>query len=66
MSEPYGVGHVKRNPATGHVAVRNIFPSDDETFVNMQWLVATVNIGARNASTAEVEAWDDLYVAPTE
>jgi len=58
----YETGHVKRNPETGHVAVRTVFPADDPQFAHMAWLVATTNIGARNATAAEVESWDDLFV----
>jgi hypothetical protein len=55
-------GHVKRDPETGCVAIRTIFPEDQgPQLANMAWLVATPNQGARHATTAEVEGWDDLY-----
>ena len=58
----YETGHIKRNPATGEVALRTIFPEDQgEQLANMAWLVATKNTGARNAATTVVEAWDDLF-----
>lgn len=58
----FQTGHVKRDPVTGAVAVRSIFPETDAQFIAMAWLVATPNIGARNAPTAEVSEWEDLYV----
>lgn len=61
----YTAGHVKRNADTGEVAVRTVFPETDAQFIAMAWLVATTNIGARNAPTAEVAGWDDLYT-PTD
>lgn len=66
MTSPieYRVGHVKRNPETGAVAVRTVFPLTDEQFRAMAWLVATTNIGARNASPTDVEGWEDLYTPP--
>lgn len=56
----YNTGHVKRNAATGAVAIRTHF-ADDADFGHMAWLVATPNIGARHATNAEAEPWDDLY-----
>jgi len=56
----YLPGHVKRNPDGSAVAVRTSFPEEDP-FLGMTWLVATTSIGARNASTADVESWDDIY-----
>jgi hypothetical protein len=29
----------------------------------LAWLVATTNVGSRSATSAEVDGWDDLYVA---
>ena len=56
-------GHAKRNPETGEVAVRTIFPEDQgPQLAGMAWLVATTNVGARSAKTAEVEGWEDVYV----
>jgi hypothetical protein len=63
----YETGHVKHNPETGEVALRTIFPTDQgPQLANMAWLVATKNIGARNASDADVADWDDLYEPPVE
>lgn len=66
MTNPlsYRTGHVKRNPETGAVAVRTIFPLTDDQFRSMAWLTATTNIGARSVYTEEVEGWDDLYIPP--
>lgn len=59
----YLEGHVKRDPATGAVALRTIFPEDQgEQLANMAWLIATPNTGARHGNTASVSSWDDLYV----
>lgn len=55
-------GSVKRNPETGDVAVRTAFPEGENSQLDgMAWLVATVQIGARHATSGEVESWDDLY-----
>lgn len=67
-SEPtvFYAGHIKHNPDTGEVALRTIFPEDQgPQMANMAWLVATKNVGARNARSEEVAdaAWVDLYVA---
>lgn len=56
----YSTGHVKRDPASKAVATRTVFP-DAEPMTGKAWLVATVNLGARFAPTADVETWDDLY-----
>ena len=64
MSE---TGHVKHNPETGEVALRTIFPTDKgPQLAAMAWLVATKNIGARNASDADVADWETLYEPPVE
>lgn len=65
MSVVYQAGHVKRDPATGTVAVRTVFP-DDENFAGMQWLTATTGRGAHNKPTADVEGWEDLFVPEPE
>ena len=64
---PYETGHIKHNPESGEVALRTIFPEDQgPQLANMAWLVATKNVGARNAPTADVEAWDDLFIPQDE
>lgn len=61
MSE-YVAGHVKRNPETGEVAVRTVFPTDNPRLARLEWVIASTNIGARNAYGDEVAGWDDLFV----
>lgn len=56
--------HVKRNPGTGEVALRTTFDESIPQLAAMAWLVSTPSIGARNATTSEVEEWDDLYEPP--
>lgn len=58
------VGHVKRNTATGDIAVRSIFHW--ELFPDMYWLIATTGSGGNYAPVddAEGEDWVDLYVPP--
>ena len=59
------IGHIKRNPETGDVAIRTIFPEDSSPqLANMAWLVATPNVGARHCKSADVEDWADLYIPP--
>ena len=61
----YYAKHAKRDPATGEIALRTIFPEDQgPQLANMAWLVATPNAGARHAKTDEVDGWDDLFVEP--
>lgn len=56
----YIQGHVKRDPATGGVAVRTMFP--DEGIASQAWLLATLNRGALFVRTSDVEAWEDLFI----
>jgi hypothetical protein len=66
-SAEYRIGHVKRNSETGEVALRTIFPEDQgQQLAGMAWLISTKNIGARNASAADVADWDDLYEPDSE
>lgn len=61
----YQVGHVKHNVDTSEVAIRTIFPEDQSPqLAAMAWLVGHTTSGARHATTADVEAWDDLYTPP--
>lgn len=60
----HNMSHVKRNPATGDVAIRTMF--NEELFPDLVWLVATTGSGAKNADNAYVEGWDDLYTPPEE
>lgn len=57
-------GHVKRNEATGEVALRTGFPEgENDQMDNMAWIVSNANLGARHVNSAFVDAWPDLYVA---
>lgn len=58
-------GHIKRDPATGAVAIRTIF-GEDSSFGSQDWLVATANRGAVFLRTSDVEAWEDLFVPDPE
>lgn len=60
----YLEGHIKRDPASGSVAVRTYFNENNLQLAGMAWLVATSNMGARHARTGEVSEWDDLYIPP--
>lgn len=61
----YLTGHVKRNPETGEVAIRTIFPEDQgPQLANMAWLVATQSSGARTLPSRDVVDWPDLYEQP--
>ena len=63
----YAVGHLKHNPTTNEVAMRTIFPEDQGgQMALMTWIVATPNMGSRNAKTPEVtgEGWVDIYTPP--
>jgi hypothetical protein len=59
----YLEGAIKRDPVSGSVAIRTIFPEDQsEQLANMAWLVATTNVGARHTTSDAVAEWEDLYV----
>lgn len=62
----YRQGHVKHNPDEGEVALRTVFEDDPETpqMARLAWLISNPTMGARNAVTAEVEGWPDLFVPP--
>ena len=62
MTEVFQTGHVKRDPATGRVALRTEFPANE--MPDMVWLVATAHFGSKYVSGVEVDGWDDIYVAP--
>lgn len=63
----YLTGHIKHNAETDEVALRTIFPEDQgPQMANMAWLIATKNVGARNAPTTEVSGWADLYTPPVQ
>lgn len=52
-------GFVRRNNLTGDVAIRTIF--DPENFPDNVWIIATAGSGAKCASSADVQGWDELY-----
>lgn len=56
----YAPGHVKRDPATGRVALRTNFKAGELT--ESYWVVSACNSSATHAGTAAVEDWDDLYI----
>lgn len=56
----YSAGHIKRDPTTGSSATRTVFP-EVGTLVSHAWLVATVDSGAVNRATVDVESWVDVY-----
>lgn len=58
----YLVGHVKRDPETGAVAVRTRFDETIPQLTRRAWQIATPNIGGRGAPTSDVEDWDDLFI----
>lgn len=60
----YREGHVKRNPDTGEVAVRNAFDDDWSTMSGKTWIICGTFYGVRSGSSEEVSSWDDLYVPP--
>jgi hypothetical protein len=57
----YILGHVKRDPVTGSVAVRTIYPESDVILAQRAWMIATPHEGSRHVATEEVADWDDLY-----
>jgi len=60
----YATGALKRDPVTKAVAIRTQFPED--MLPELAWLVATTNIGARNARSSDVADWDDLDIPASE
>lgn len=56
------MGHVKRDPATGSVAVRTQFDESVPELARLAWLIASTSFGPRTAPSTEVDSWDDLYV----
>ena len=58
----YPEGTALRNPQTGAVAIRTIFPEDQgPNLANMAWLVATTSQGGLNVPTSSVQTWDVLF-----
>jgi hypothetical protein len=60
--QTYRAGHIKRDPVTGDVALRTVFPEDQgQQLADLAWLIATQNQGAKTANAAVVDDWDDVY-----
>lgn len=57
MAGEYPTYAAKRDPATGHIAMRTKFPEDE--FPQLAWLVVTDD-ACHPAKTADVDSWDDL------
>lgn len=63
----YQQGHIKRDPATGTVAIRTNQPETNPpgSFAIVQaWLGATTYSGAHYMGTEVVDGWEDLYSPP--
>lgn len=65
----YREGHIKRDPASGAVAIRTTQDEVDPAvagpfFKEQTWLAATMWNGPKFLGTAIVESWDDLYIPP--
>jgi hypothetical protein len=60
----YQTGHVKRDPETGAIGIRTIWPEDDPLIADKAWACTTVNRGPFFAATVTVESWDDIYTPP--
>lgn len=61
----YPAGSIKRDPATGAVAIRTSFPEVGDLAIHA-WLVATKSVGAHTKTTPDVEAWDTIYTPSDE
>lgn len=59
-------GSIKRDPDTGAVAVRTHFDESNPQLAPMAWLVGSITMGSRHATSTEVDDWDDLYTPPAE
>lgn len=55
-------GHVKRNPATGSVAMRTHFDESVPELARLAWAVLNIGPGPRRLTSEEVADWDDLYI----
>lgn len=60
------MGHVKRNPTTGVVAVRTHFDESIVELAPMAWATLNPITGTSHATSAEVESWDDLFIPEPE
>jgi len=57
------MGHIKRNPETGSVAVRTHFDESVPELAGLAWAVINPGPGPgpRRLTSAEVEGWDDVF-----
>lgn len=62
----YKAGHVKRDPATGHVVMRTIFSEEEPLTADKAWLGVTQGRGPFFTKTEDVEGWEDLFVPPAD
>lgn len=61
----YAEGHVKRNPESGEVAVRTMFPVGENPQEQlMEWWCMSITNAPRSTWTIEVDGWENLYVPP--
>ncbi len=63
----YKTGDVRRDPVTGRIALRTVFPPEQAQpgtgapgYLN--WLIASPNTGALNGFPADFQDWDNLYL----
>lgn len=54
-------GAIKRDPATGSVAIRTHFDEANPQLAPMAWLVGSITMGSRQAPSTEVADWEDIY-----
>lgn len=57
----YTQGHIKRDPASGTVAIRTIWPEEGD-MINQAWLSASAGRGCQFIRSSDVADWDDLFV----
>jgi hypothetical protein len=61
----YRKGHIRRNPETGEIAIRTMFPEDQgSTLAGLAWIISSADNGARHSKTPEIEedGWEDFWV----
>lgn len=60
------MGHTKRNPDTGVIAVRTHFDESIPELASMAWATINPITGSGRATSEEVDSWDDLFVPEPE
>ena len=63
-------GDVKRDPATGRIALRTWFPESQPDPVTgnpgyLNWIIATQSAGAKIAFPSDVSSWDNFFLVGT-